>query len=79
MGTELSIKEFLTVLKKPRGILIGILCHYTIMPVFGFMFAIVFSFPKEIAPGIILVGCCLSGLAPIVTSFVTRANLCLGK
>ena len=63
MGTELSIKEFLTVLKKPRGILIGILCNYTIMPVFGFMFAIVFSFPKEIAAGIILVGCCPSGLA----------------
>jgi hypothetical protein len=53
MGTELSIKEFLT--------------------------AIVFSFPKEIAAGIILVGCCPSGLVSIKTSFVTRANLWLQK
>ena len=77
MGTELSIKEFLTVLKKPRGILIGILCHYTIMPVLGFTLATVFSFPKEIAAGIILVGCCPSGLASNVMSFLARANLAL--
>ncbi len=77
MGTELSIKEFLIVLKKPRGILIGILCHYTIMPVVGFTLATVFSFPKEIAAGIILVGCCPSGLASNVMSFLARANLAL--
>ena len=77
MGTELSIKEFLTVLKKPRGILIGILCHYTIMPVLGLTLASFFSFPKEIAAGIILVGCCPSGLASNVMSFLARANLAL--
>src|ERR1700750_1494282 len=77
MGTELSIKEFLTVLKKPRGILIGILCHYTIMPILGFTLASVFRFPKEIAAGIILVGCCPSGLASNVMSFLARANLAL--
>jgi len=67
----------MTVLKKPRGILIGILCHYTIMPVLGFTLATVFSFPKEIAAGIILVGCCPSGLASNVMSFLARANLAL--
>ena len=77
MGTELSIKEFRTVLKKPRGILIGIICHYTIMPVLGFTLASLFSFPKEIAAGIILVGCCPSGLASNVMSFLARANLAL--
>jgi bile acid:Na+ symporter, BASS family len=77
MGTELSVKEFRSVLKKPKGILIGILCHYTIMPVLGFTLAVVFKFPKEIAAGIILVGCCPSGLASNVMSFLARANLAL--
>lgn len=77
MGTELSIKEFLAVVKKPRGILIGIICHYTIMPLLGFTLASIFSFPKEIAAGIILVGCCPSGLASNVMSFLARANLAL--
>jgi BASS family bile acid:Na+ symporter len=77
MGTELSIQEFRTVIKKPRGIMIGILCHYTIMPILGFTLATLFSFPKEIAAGIILVGCCPSGLASNVMSFLARANLAL--
>jgi predicted Na+-dependent transporter len=64
MGTELSVKELLTMLKKPKGILNGIPCNYTIMPVFGFMFAIVFSFPKKIAAGIILIGCFQTVLRP---------------
>ena len=77
MGTELSVREFRTVLKKPKGILIGILCHYTIMPLLGFTLASVFRFPKEIAAGVILIGCCPSGLASNVMAFLARANLAL--
>ncbi len=77
MGTELSVKEFRNVLKEPKGILIGILCHYTIMPALGFTLASIFRFPKEIAAGIILVGCCPSGLASNVMAFLARANLAL--
>ncbi|HMH33311.1 MAG TPA: bile acid:sodium symporter family protein [Puia sp.] len=77
MGTELSVKEFRTVLHEPKGVLIGILCHYTIMPALGFTLASIFKFPKEIAAGIILVGCCPSGLASNVMSYLARANLAL--
>ncbi len=77
MGTELSVKEFKNIVKKPRGIFIGIFCHYTIMPALGFAVAGFFNFPKEIAAGIILVGCCPSGLASNVMSFLARANLAL--
>jgi BASS family bile acid:Na+ symporter len=77
MGTELSIKDFGKIIKKPKGIIIGILCHYTIMPLLGFTLASIFRFPKEIAAGIILIGCCPSGLASNVMSFLARANLAL--
>jgi BASS family bile acid:Na+ symporter len=77
MGTALSLKEFKAVLQMPRGILIGVVCHYTIMPIVGFTIANLFHFPKEIAAGIILVGCCPSGLASNVMSFLAKANLAL--
>jgi bile acid:Na+ symporter, BASS family len=77
MGTELNVQEFKTVLKQPRGVLIGIVCHYTIMPFLGFALANIFKFPNEIAAGIILVGCCPSGLASNVMSYLARANLAL--
>ncbi len=77
MGTELSIKDFVNIIKKPKGIIIGILCHYTIMPALAFMLASIFRFPKEISAGIILIGCCPSGLASNVMSFLAKANLAL--
>jgi bile acid:Na+ symporter, BASS family len=77
MGTELSLKDFNNVLKMPKGIIVGIVCHYTIMPLIGFGIANLFNFPSEIAAGIILVGCCPSGLASNVMSYLARANLAL--
>ena len=77
MGTELSLKDFARVLRMPKGIIVGIICHYTIMPLIGFAVAHAFNFPSEIAAGIILVGCCPSGLASNVMSYLARANLAL--
>jgi BASS family bile acid:Na+ symporter len=47
------------------------------MPLIGFTLANLFNFPKEIAAGIILVGCCPSGLASNVMSYLAKANLAL--
>ena len=77
MGTELSVKDFSRVLRAPKGIIVGIVCHYTIMPLIGFAIANLFNFPPEIAAGIILVGCCPSGLASNVMSYLAKANLAL--
>jgi len=77
MGTELSLKDFANVVKMPRGIIIGVVGHYVIMPLVGFSVAKLFNFPNEIAAGIILVGCCPSGLASNVMSYLARANLAL--
>jgi BASS family bile acid:Na+ symporter len=77
MGTELSLKDFANVIRMPKGILVGVTCHYLIMPLVGLGIATVFNFPNEIAAGIILVGCCPSGLASNVMSYLARANLAL--
>ena len=77
MGTELSLKDFANVMKMPRGIIVGVACHYIIMPLIAVTIASVFNFPKEIAAGIILVGCCPSGLASNVMSYLAKANLAL--
>jgi BASS family bile acid:Na+ symporter len=77
MGTELSIKDFINVARMPKGIIVGVVFHYLIMPLVGLSIATLFHFPKEIAAGIILVGCCPSGLASNVMSYLARANLAL--
>jgi bile acid:Na+ symporter, BASS family len=77
MGTELSLKDFVNVVRMPKGIIVGVVFHYLIMPLIGFTIASLFHFPNEIAAGIILVGCCPSGLASNVMSYLARANLAL--
>lgn len=77
MGTALSWKDFAQVAKMPKGILVGLACQFTIMPFVGWSLTKVFSFPPEIAAGIILVGSCPSGLASNVMSYLAKANLAL--
>ncbi|MBO9682728.1 MAG: bile acid:sodium symporter family protein [Flavisolibacter sp.] len=77
MGTELSLKDFKGIVQMPKGVIVGVLCHYIIMPMVGFGVAHAFNFPPEIAAGIILVGCCPSGLASNVMCYLSRGNLAL--
>lgn len=77
MGTELSLKDFQGIIRMPKGVVIGVICHYTIMPFIGYGVAHMFNFPPEIAAGIILVGCSPSGLASNVMCYLSRGNLAL--
>ncbi len=77
MGTAMSLKDFAGVVKMPKGVLVGILCQFTIMPFIGFGLAYTFNLPPEIAAGVILVGCSPSGLASNVMAYISGANLAL--
>jgi bile acid:Na+ symporter, BASS family len=77
MGTHIHLRDFADIAKAPWGVLVGILCHYTIMPLVGFALTRLFSFPDEISAGIILIGSCSSGLASNVMVYLARGNLAL--
>jgi BASS family bile acid:Na+ symporter len=77
MGTSLSLKDFSRVIQMPKGVIVGILCQFTIMPFVGFAITRIFPFSPEIAAGVILIGSCPSGLASNVMSYLARANLAL--
>ena len=77
MGSHMNLKDFSGVLKMPKGVMVGLLCHYTLMPFIGYSIAKVFGFPPEIAVGIILVACTPSGMASNVMVFLGKGNLAL--
>lgn len=77
MGTQMSIEDFTGIRKSGKGVLIGLLGHFTIMPVMGFLIAKTFAFEPEIAAGIILIGSCSSGLASNVMTYIAKGNLVL--
>ena len=77
MGIQMSLKDFSGLASTGRGVLIGLLCHFSIMPLMGLLLVKVFHFDPEIAAGIILIGSCSSGLASNVMVYIARANLVL--
>ena len=77
MGTQMSLKDFAGVAKSPRGVFVGILCHFSVMPLVGLGLTKIFGFPPEIAAGVILIGSCSSGLASNVMAFIAKSNLAL--
>lgn len=77
MGTQLSIQDFKGVFKKPKGVGVGLICQYTIMPVVGITIALTFGFPAEVAAGVVLIGSCPGGVASNVMAFIAKADLAL--
>jgi BASS family bile acid:Na+ symporter len=77
MGTQMSLHDFAGVVKNPRGVFVGIFCHFTVMPLVGLALTKIFHFEPEIAAGIILIGSCSSGLASNVMAYIAKSNLAL--
>jgi bile acid:Na+ symporter, BASS family len=75
MGTEMSLKDFEGVIKTPKAVLIGLVCHFTIMPLIAVVLANTMGFPPEIAAGIILMGSVPSGVTSNVLAFIAKANM----
>ncbi|MEP6676498.1 MAG: bile acid:sodium symporter family protein [Ferruginibacter sp.] len=77
MGIQMSLKDFSGLATTGKGVLIGLLCHFSIMPLMGLLLTKIFHFEPEIAAGIILIGSCSSGLASNVMVYLAKANLVL--
>lgn len=77
MGTHMSLKDFSGLASTGKGVLVGLFCHFSIMPLMGVLLTKVFRFEPEIAAGIILIGSCSSGLASNVMVYLAKANLVL--
>lgn len=77
MGMTLKLEDFKLVLQHPKGVILGIISQFTIMPLLAFVLAKLFQLPPEIAVGVILVGCCPGGTASNVMTFLAKGNTAL--
>ncbi len=77
MGLTLSPHDFRMVMSRPKDIVIGCLAQFTVMPLLALALTWAFSLPKELALGVILVGCCPGGTASNVITFLAKGDLAL--
>ncbi len=77
MGASLTFKDFRIAFKKPKGILIGLLCQYGIMPFLAYTLAVVLGLPPALAIGLILIGCMPGGTTSNIFTYFSKGVLAL--
>ncbi len=77
MGLTVSLNDFKLVFSRPKDVFWGIVLRYMIMPFIALALTKVLDLPPVLAAGLILVGCCPSGVASNVMTFLAKGDTAL--
>lgn len=77
MGLTLKPVDFKVVFSRPKDVIIGCICQFTIMPLLAFLLCKVFHLPVELAVGVILVGTCPGGTSSNVMTYMSKGDVAL--
>lgn len=77
MGVTLSREDFVSVFRDPRAVILGLVLHFTVMPLAAWLIAQVLGLPPQLMVGMLLVGAVSSGTASNVMSWISGGNVAL--
>lgn len=75
MGATLTPAVFAQVLRRPRGVLIGLASQFGWMPLLAYGLAAVLELPGDLALGLLIVGCTPGGTTSNMFTYYSRADL----
>ncbi len=77
MGASLTLKEFRLILERPRGVLIGFMSQFGLMPVLAYGLARVLDLPPALAVALVLIGCLPGGSTSNMFAYFARGSVAL--
>lgn len=77
MGASLTFRDFLIAFRKPKGVLVGLLCQYGIMPLLGFLLASLLGLSPALTIGLILIACMPGGTTSNIFTYFSKGDLAL--
>lgn len=77
MGASLTFKDFAIALRKPQGLLVGLICQYGLMPAIAYGLATLLGLPPAYAVGLILMGCMPGGTTSNIFTYFSKGVLSL--
>ena len=77
MGASLTPRDFLLALKRPYGLMIGVIAQYGIMPFLGFVLVSTLTLPPAIAVGVLIMACMPGGTTSNIFTYFSKGNLAL--
>ena len=77
MGASLTPRDFILALKRPYGLMIGIVSQYGFMPFIGFLLALTLPVSDPIKIGILIMSCMPGGTTSNIFTYFSKGNLAL--
>lgn len=77
MGSSMTWRDFLIAFRKPKGILVGLVSQYVIMPFLGYALAMILGLPPAMAVGLILIACMPGGTTSNIFAYFSKGVLAL--
>jgi BASS family bile acid:Na+ symporter len=77
MGASLTPRDFTLALKRPYGLMIGVVSQYGFMPLIGFILASVLPVSDPIKIGILIMACMPGGTTSNIFTYFSKGNLAL--
>lgn len=77
MGASLTPRDFALALKRPYGLMIGVVSQYGFMPAIGFGLSVALGLPPAIATGLLIVSCMPGGTTSNIFTYFSKGNLAL--
>ncbi len=77
MGSSLTVDDFRAVARKPRGVLIGFISQFGLMPFLAFTLATILKMPPAFAIALILIGCLPGGTTSNMFAYFSRGSVAL--
>lgn len=77
MGASLTPRDFYLALRRPYGLMIGLVSQYGFMPLIGFLLATLLTLPEAIALGTLIMSCMPGGTTSNIFTYFSKGNLAL--
>jgi BASS family bile acid:Na+ symporter len=77
MGASLTPRDFWLALKRPYGLMIGVVSQYGFMPLIGFLLITILPLPSAIAVGVLIMACMPGGTTSNIFTYFSKGNLAL--
>lgn len=77
MGAALSPDDFARELRRPHGLLIGVLSQYGMMPLIGFVLILALDLPDPVAIGLLILSCMPGGAMSNIFTYFSKGVLAL--
>ncbi len=77
MGASMTPRDFKIAFRKPKGILVGLLSQFAVMPFLGFALALLLGLPEAMVVGLILIACMPGGTTSNIFTYFSKGVLAL--